>query len=147
MRLYNFIIWKWRWNRWHRYDINRPIPKHGHKYSKYEKSLSITMLICIKQHLSNIWSWILEKVKQHWGWVEKKRVIDFWFSQIQIYWQVDKDLWLRKMWCWKFEARKHKLQEFYFLNCKESLRISREQTFMISGRYYFNTICLSYWTF
>ena len=30
------------------------------------------MLLCIKQHLSNIWSSIHEKVKQHWGWVEKK---------------------------------------------------------------------------
>ena len=29
------------------------------------------MLICIKQHLSNIWRSIYEKVKQHWGWVEK----------------------------------------------------------------------------
>ena len=28
-------------------------------------------LICIKQHLSKIWSSIQEKVKQHWGWVEK----------------------------------------------------------------------------
>ena len=26
----------------------------------------------VKQHLSNIWSSIHEKVKQHWGWVEKK---------------------------------------------------------------------------
>ena len=31
------------------------------------------MGICIKQHLSNIWSLIHEKVKQHWGWVAKKR--------------------------------------------------------------------------
>ena len=29
------------------------------------------MVICIKQHLSNIWRSIQEKVKQHWGWVEK----------------------------------------------------------------------------
>ena len=29
------------------------------------------MVRCIKQHLSNIWSSIHEKVKQHWGWVEK----------------------------------------------------------------------------
>ena len=29
------------------------------------------MLLCIKQHLSNIWSSIHEKVKQHWAWVEK----------------------------------------------------------------------------
>ena len=28
-------------------------------------------VICIKQHLINIWSSIHEKVKQHWGWVEK----------------------------------------------------------------------------
>ena len=52
-----------------RYDINRSSPKHGHKYSKYKMCLSIMML---KQHLSNIWSSIQEKVKQHWGWVEKK---------------------------------------------------------------------------
>ena len=29
-------------------------------------------LLCIKQHISNIWSSIHEKVKQHWGWVGKK---------------------------------------------------------------------------
>ena len=33
------------------------------------------MVICIKQHLSNIWSSIHEKVKQHWGWVEKMLLI------------------------------------------------------------------------
>ena len=48
-------------------DINRPMSRHGHKYSKYEKCLSKMMLTCIKQHLSNIWSSIHEKVKQHWG--------------------------------------------------------------------------------
>ena len=32
---------------------------------------------CIKQHLTNIWSSIHETFKQHWGWVEKKRVIIF----------------------------------------------------------------------
>ena len=31
------------------------------------------MLICIKQHLSNIWSSIYEKVKQDSGWVQKKK--------------------------------------------------------------------------
>ena len=31
------------------------------------------VVICIKQHLSNIWSSIHEKVRQHCGWVEKKR--------------------------------------------------------------------------
>ena len=29
--------------------------------------------VYIKQHLSNIWSSVYEKVKQHWDWVEKKR--------------------------------------------------------------------------
>ena len=33
--------------------------------------LSVMMLICNKQHLSNIFSLIQEKVKQHWGWVKK----------------------------------------------------------------------------
>ena len=36
-------------------------------------SLSM-MVICIKQYLSNIWSRIHGKVKQHWGWVKRKRV-------------------------------------------------------------------------
>ena len=59
-------------NRSHRYDINRPRSRHGHKYSEYEKCLSMMMPLCIKQHLGNIWSSIHEKVQQHWGWVEKK---------------------------------------------------------------------------
>ena len=33
------------------------------------------MLIYIKQHLSNNGSLIHEKVKQHWGWVEKERCL------------------------------------------------------------------------
>ena len=51
-----------------RYDINRPRPKYGHKYTLY---LSIMMVICTKQHLSNIWSSSHEEVKQQWGWVKK----------------------------------------------------------------------------
>ena len=53
----------------HRYDINRPRSIHEDKYSKYKICLSIMMAVCIKQHLSNIWSSIHEKVKQLWGWV------------------------------------------------------------------------------
>ena len=30
---------------------------------------------CIKQRLSNIWSSTHEKVKQHWGWAEKKTML------------------------------------------------------------------------
>ena len=38
----------------YRYNINRPRPRHGHKYNKYKKCLSMKMLTCIKQHLYNI---------------------------------------------------------------------------------------------
>ena len=60
-------------NRSHRYDMNRPRPRHGHKYTKYKMCLSIMMVICTKQHLSNIWNSIYEKIKQQWGWVKKKK--------------------------------------------------------------------------
>ena len=62
-------------NRLHRYDINIPRFRHVHKYTKYKMCLSMIMVICIKQHLSNIWSSIHEKVKQHWGCVEKKALL------------------------------------------------------------------------
>ena len=60
-------------NRSNRYDINRP--RHKHKYTKYKMYLGMMMVIFNKQHLSNIWSSIHEKVKQRWGWVEKKRCL------------------------------------------------------------------------
>ena len=41
-------------NRSNRYDINRPRSRHGHRYTRYEKCLSMKMVICIKQHLRNI---------------------------------------------------------------------------------------------
>ena len=41
-------------HRSHRQNINKPRTRHGDKYSKYKKYLSMMMLICIKQHLSNI---------------------------------------------------------------------------------------------
>ena len=63
-------------NRLHRYDVNRPKSLHEYKYSKYKKYLRMMILVCIKQHLSNIWSSIHEKVKQNWGWVEKKCYFD-----------------------------------------------------------------------
>ena len=54
-------------NRSHRYDIKRPRPRHGHKYTKYKMCLSLMMVTCIKQHLSNILSSVHEKTKQHSG--------------------------------------------------------------------------------
>ena len=41
-------------NRSHRYDINRPRPRHGHEYTKHKICLSLMMVICIKQHLRKI---------------------------------------------------------------------------------------------
>ena len=41
-------------SRSHRYDINRPETRHGHKYTKYEMCLSIVIAIWIKQQLSNV---------------------------------------------------------------------------------------------
>ena len=58
-------------NRSQRYDINGPKPGHGHKYTKYKMCLSVMKVVCIKQHLSNIWSSTHEKVKQQWSWIEK----------------------------------------------------------------------------
>ena len=40
-------------HRSHRYDVNRPRPRHGHKYTKYKVCLIIMMVTGIKQHLSN----------------------------------------------------------------------------------------------
>ena len=62
-------------NRSHRYDINRPRFRDEHKYTKCKMYLSIMMFICIKQHLSKIWSSTQEEVKQHWGWVEKEHCL------------------------------------------------------------------------
>ena len=59
----------------HRYDINRTRPRRGNKCSKYKMCLIIMMVMCNKQHLSNIWSYIHKKIKQHWGWVGKKALL------------------------------------------------------------------------
>ena len=37
----------------HKYDIISLRSRHGHKYSKYKKCLSMMMLLDIKQYLSN----------------------------------------------------------------------------------------------
>ena len=52
-------------NRSQGYEMNRPRPRHGHKYTIYKMCVGIMMVICIKQHLSNILSSIYKKVKQH----------------------------------------------------------------------------------
>ena len=59
----------------HKYDINRHRPRHGHKYTKYKKCLTMMMVTFIKHHLTNNWISIHEKVKQYWGWVEKRHYL------------------------------------------------------------------------
>ena len=39
-------------NRSPRYGINRPRPRHGHKFAKFKICLSRMMVICIKQQLT-----------------------------------------------------------------------------------------------
>ena len=41
-------------NRPHKYEISRPRSRHGHNYRKHKRCLSMVMLLCIRQHLSNI---------------------------------------------------------------------------------------------
>ena len=56
------------------YGINRPRSRRGHKY-KFKNCLSVMIFICTKQLLSNIWSSIHEKLKQHWDWFEKNALL------------------------------------------------------------------------
>ena len=37
-----------------RYDINKPRPTNGHKYTKHKMCLSIMIVICIKQQVSSV---------------------------------------------------------------------------------------------
>ena len=76
-------------NRSNRYDIDTPRSRYGHKYNTYKKCLTIMMmLICIKQHLSNIWSSIYEKLTNTKAELKKKsclqkkqRVFDFYENE------------------------------------------------------------------
>ena len=45
-----------KWNKSHRYDIYRPRRRHRHTFTKYQMYLSMMLVVCIKQHLSKIWS-------------------------------------------------------------------------------------------
>ena len=59
-------------NRLHSYDINRPKPRHGLRYTKYKMCHNKMMVICFRKHLNNIWSSTQENVKHLWCWVEAK---------------------------------------------------------------------------
>ena len=43
-------------NRSYRYIIKKTKSRHGYKYTKYQVCLSIMMVMCDKQHISNIWN-------------------------------------------------------------------------------------------
>ena len=49
-------------NRSYRYERNRPRSRDRYKCSKYKKSFSMMILICINQHLSKLRSSIHEQV-------------------------------------------------------------------------------------
>ena len=40
-------------NRSQKHDIDKPRPRYGHKYAKYQMWLSIMIVLCTKQHHSN----------------------------------------------------------------------------------------------
>ena len=49
-------------NRSYRCNINNTRPRHGYEYTKYKMCLSMVMVMCKKQHLSDIRSLIYEKI-------------------------------------------------------------------------------------
>ena len=42
-------------NRPHRYDLNRFRLRYGYKYTKYKVCLGLIIVMCNKQHISNMW--------------------------------------------------------------------------------------------
>ena len=57
------------------YDINRPRPRHGPKYTKYKMFVSI-IVIYIKQYLNNIWRFqFMKKVSSTETELKRKRCI------------------------------------------------------------------------
>ena len=63
--------WKWKIDKKDTKQIDLGLDMDTNIF-KYEICLNVVMVICIKQHLTNIWSLVHDKVKQHWSWVEKK---------------------------------------------------------------------------
>ena len=48
-------------NRSHRYDINRPKSRQGHKFSIYNKCLTMILLTCIKQRQTTFEAQFMKK--------------------------------------------------------------------------------------
>ena len=49
-------------NRSHKYGINRPRPRNGHKYTKYKLCLSIMIVLCINQHQATFETQFMKKL-------------------------------------------------------------------------------------
>ena len=49
-------------NRSHRYDINRPRPRHVHVYSKYKMCLSIMMVISLSNTSATVAAQFMKKL-------------------------------------------------------------------------------------
>ena len=64
-------------NRSSRYDKNRPRCWHGHKYTKYKRSLDMIIVTSIRQHLRYIWSltWLVWLI---WNWFLQTNVFIIW---------------------------------------------------------------------
>ena len=62
-------------NRSRRCDRNRPRSGHEHKHNKSKKGLSIIMVICIKQQLSNLCSSFVKKLSKTEVEFKKKRYL------------------------------------------------------------------------
>ena len=62
-------------NRSHGYDIKKNLGVDmDANILNIKYDLAMMMIVCTKQHITNIWSSVCERVKLHWGWVWKKRV-------------------------------------------------------------------------
>ena len=67
-------------NRSQIYNINRLRPRNGHKYSKHKTCFNMMMLLCIKHHLSNIWSNTEGELKK--ALLIKKKRVECWRSDV-----------------------------------------------------------------
>ena len=81
-------------NRSHIHDANIPRPRHGHRYTNYKMSHCTMTVICIKQHISNIWSSVHEKGNSE---AELKKSVAFkkiWCMRVNDLWHNSRNIWI-----------------------------------------------------
>ena len=100
-------------NKLHRYDINRPRHRHGHKYSEYKKCLNMMMLKFTKQHQATLEAQFMKtssnteaELKKSVAY-KKKRVFIIEFSVLNFVFSNLKE---------QFSAYQHLNHQFLFLN-------------------------------